>query len=145
MPSLKLDTDVVRQLSAQSAIIDAVNSYSTPSPEFLAQRRLQLDALIAELARLNADTEDASAAVTLDQTKVGRLSRMDALQGQAMSKEARRRREATIAAARLALKRIERNDYGDCETCGEWINPKRLEMDPCATACIDCASSAEGQ
>ena len=36
-------------------------------------------------------TKDNSKAVTLDQTSVGRLSRMDAMQGQAMAEEVKKR------------------------------------------------------
>ena len=52
--------------------------------------------LAARLLELNdlAETGDAAAKpVELDQTRVGRLSRMDAMQAQAMSIETKRRRE----------------------------------------------------
>jgi len=71
------------------------------------------------------------------------LSRMDALQGQALAKETDRRRVRTIALARIALTRLDAGEYGDCEDCGEWINPKRLEMDPVTKHCIECATKAE--
>ena len=38
-----------------------------------------------------------------------------------------------------ALMRIEQGNYGDCLECGEPINPRRLEADPAARLCIDCA------
>jgi len=119
------------------------NFRDPPTLEFLAARKRHLLSLLSELETLNVDSEDAVATVALDQTKVGRLSRMDALQGQAISQEARRRREATMLKARQALKRLESGDYGDCRECGEWINPQRLEMDPAADLCISCAEAAE--
>lgn len=40
---------------------------------------------------------------------------------------------------REALLRIERGEYGACVSCGEAINPKRLEALPTAVRCINCA------
>jgi len=96
----------------------------------------QQDALI-ELEQTGAE---AAAVVELDQTRVGRLSRMDALQGQAMSQARERRREIQLHKIAAALKRIERDDFGYCAECGEEIASKRLEFDPAATLCIDCAN-----
>lgn len=42
-----------------------------------------------------------------------------------------------------ALARLQEDEYGDCETCGIEINPKRLQARPTATECIDCKSLAE--
>ena len=39
-----------------------------------------------------------------------------------------------------ALKRMEKGEYGICEDCGEFINPKRLEAVPFASLCIKCAA-----
>ena len=96
-----------------------------------------------ELERL-ADTGEASAAVVeLDQARVGRLSRMDAMQSQAMAQASGQRRAAMLREIAAALKRIERGEFGFCEACGEPINPKRLQIDPTARLCITCASAAE--
>ena len=84
-----------------------------------------------------------SATVELDQSRVGRLSRMDALQGQAMSREAGRRRHEELARIGAALIRVEEGEYGYCLRCGEEIAAGRLEVDPAATLCIQCASAAE--
>ncbi len=62
---------------------------------------------------------DAAGIVELDQSRVGRLSRMDAMQAQAMSQESNRRREATLAAIGTALTRIESGIFGICIDCGE--------------------------
>ena len=56
-------------------------------PETARQR---LQALKRELQALSALSEDDRAAVTLDQQAVGRLSRMDAMQRQAMAQAAER-------------------------------------------------------
>jgi DnaK suppressor protein len=77
--------------------------------------------------------------VELDQSKVGRLSRMDALQGQAMSQEAQRRRTIELQKIQSALKRIEEDEYGYCVKCGEFIGLGRLRVDPAAPCCVKCA------
>ncbi len=87
--------------------------------------------------------KSSSATVKLDQTSVGRLSRMDALQAQAMSKELSRRREQSIADISKALARIDSGDYGYCEECGEAIAEKRLQIKPTALFCIECSSKLE--
>ena len=96
----------------------------------------QQEALM-ELAQTGTE---AAAVVELDQTRVGRLSRMDALQAQAMSQERARRREAQLHKIASALKRIEHEDYGYCTECGEDIAFRRLVFDPATTLCIDCAN-----
>jgi DnaK suppressor protein len=68
---------------------------------------------------------------------------MDALQGQAMARNAERRRLAQLERLEAALSRLERGDFGDCLECGEPIAAARLRADPGATLCVDCASSRE--
>jgi DnaK suppressor protein len=105
--------------------------------------RDRLLTLRAELQNL-AETGDASAAVVeLDQSKVGRLSRMDAMRAQAMAKASSNRRQTMLTKITAALKRIDDGDYGFCRECEEPINPKRLEFDPTAIHCIGCASKVE--
>lgn len=96
-------------------------------------------ALLEEDAHASSDT----AAVELDQTRVGRVSRMDAIQMQEMNLETERRRKRELVALDNALKRIEDGSYGLCAECDEDINPKRLEVDPVAVHCITCASRLE--
>ncbi len=85
----------------------------------------------------------AEQVVDLDQTRVGRLSRMDALQTQAMSIETGRRRRLKLAAITAALDRLSTGAYGKCFECGEPVNPGRLAADPSAELCIKCAELAE--
>ena len=92
-----------------------------------------------ELTQLKETSGNPHRPVEVDQTQVGRLSRMDALQDQAMAIEAERRREAELSQIEAALKRIENGTYGYCVTCDEEIAVKRLEQDPAAPQCIDCA------
>ena len=89
-----------------------------------------------------AGAEDAKP-VELDQQRVGRLSRMDAMQVQAMSSEIGRRREVELVKIETALGRIDSGDYGYCVKCEEEIGEKRLEIDPAAPLCVDCANRSE--
>lgn len=81
--------------------------------------------------------------VTLDQASVGRLSRMAAMQGQAMALETQRGRAIQLQRIHSALSRIQSGDYGLCTNCEEEIALRRLETDPAATLCIACASRQE--
>lgn len=104
------------------------------------------DRLLELRKELEAEVETAegsAAIVELDQSKVGRLSRMDALQAQAMAKASGHRHDARLRGITAALKRIEDGEYGYCLACDEPINPRRLEFDPAATLCIACAANAE--
>ncbi len=78
--------------------------------------------------------------VELDQTMVGRLSRMDAIQQQEMALASERRRHELLGRIDLALKRIDKGDYGYCVKCDEEIAEKRLELDPTILTCVKCAS-----
>lgn len=106
----------------------------------LAHFKTKLEALRAELLASFEGDNDQTDTVQLDQQMMGRLSRMDALQGQQMALEAERRRKRQLVAVEQALQRIADEEYGECYVCGELINPKRLAFDPTATRCIQCAS-----
>ncbi|GAB5427241.1 MAG: TraR/DksA C4-type zinc finger protein [Devosia indica] len=99
---------------------------------------------LAELQRLAEGTEADRAPVQLDQQSVGRLSRMDAMQGQALAQASGLRRQARKVALEMALRRLETEEFGDCLDCGEPIALKRLEIDPAATLCISCAQRSAG-
>lgn len=93
-----------------------------------------------ELQGLNERSAESRGVVTLDQQNVGRVSRMDAIQQQAMAQATERQRNAELRRIEQALKRLEEGEYGYCEHCGKGIAEKRLEIDPAAAACVRCAS-----
>jgi DnaK suppressor protein len=106
-------------------------------------KREQLLRLRAELEAVAATGDESAAVVELDQSKVGRLSRMDAMQAQAMAQASAQRRELMLRRITAALSRIERDEFGYCQSCEEPINERRLDFDPTATLCIDCANQSE--
>lgn len=105
----------------------------------LKKAKQALDALRTDLSAVAEAARDGRRPVELDQTKVGRLSRMDALQDQAMQVEVENRRKVELQRIDAALARIEDGEYGYCLSCGEDIGEKRLALDPAAPLCQDCA------
>ncbi len=63
----------------------------------------------------------------------------------ALEEEGHRRIEATMNESERLLNQIKKalskigiGSYGVCENCGKVIDPKRLEVFPMATLCMDC-------
>ena len=101
--------------------------------------RKAITARLAALESADALGAEAQSTVTLDQQSVGRLSRMDALQNQAMAKASHARRGVERSRLLAALGRIDAGEYGYCEDCGDDIALPRLDLDPAAAKCISCA------
>lgn len=113
----------------------------TPMDEAkIAVYRQMLDETLAALDAEDALGQEGQGVVTLDQQSVGRLSRMDALQGQAMAKATAARRDAQRKRIAAAFARMDEGEYGYCIDCGEEIAPARLDLDPAVPTCISCAS-----
>ncbi len=112
-----------------------------PSDQDLAARYRPV--LLTEQTGLMAESDTTRTdrkPVALDQQMVGRLSRMDALQNQAMAQGLEARRAGRLTAIAAALHRIETEDFGFCEDCGEFIGFGRLDANPCVMRCLSCAS-----
>lgn len=108
-------------------------------PVSLEEARALLLARKAEIEREQAAGEASRAPVELDQTSVGRVSRIDAIQGREMALAAERRRKAELARIDAAFRRLDAGEYGYCVKCGEAIGEKRMALDPAAAACVKCA------
>lgn len=108
--------------------------------ERLGEFRKALRSLERQIRAQERQTADQRAPVELDQQSVGRLSRMDALQVQAMAQETSRRRASELRRIAAALSRIDEGEFGYCINCGDEIARRRLELDPAAPLCVDCAS-----
>ena len=105
----------------------------------LKSAKTLLEARRDELEGLSSLSKDARGTVELDQQSVGRLSRMDAMQQQAMSQATERTRQHDLNRIKAAMVRMDEGDYGYCIECGEEIAIRRLEIDPIAERCINCA------
>ena len=109
----------------------------------------ELEELLEDLARLQDELtlaldggKDNVQPVSLDQP-IGRVSRVDALQQQAMAKESRRRAELRRAQVNAALTAAKSGDYGLCRACDEPVGYGRLKSRPEAPLCLDCQRSRE--
>ncbi len=99
----------------------------------LLERRAAIEGVVKSSAEDRAPVE-------LDQSRVGRLSRMDALQQQAMANATDERRRQELLRIEAALKRVETEAFGYCAICDEPIEDRRLALDPTIATCFDCAS-----
>ncbi len=104
------------------------------------EARTALTQRLTELERLDALSEEGRAPVTLQQDSVGRLSRMDAMQQQAMAQAEERRRHAERSRITAALARLDEGEWGYCGNCGEEIASGRLRNDPSVVQCLECAA-----
>ena len=96
--------------------------------------QLDIDKLKLQLS-INAE---ATAPVQLDQTSVGRLSRIDAIQQQHMASSTRQLAQERLKRLIRALNAIKENDYGYCQHCDQGIAVKRLQVQPEAALCLSC-------
>lgn len=105
----------------------------------------QLEALVVELSAALSSTDDSSKRVELDQAKMGRLSRIDAIQQQQMSKAYRKRTKVRLQQVRAALDSIKRGDFGSCNACEMPIAYTRLQARPESPICMECQSERENR
>ena len=113
-----------------------------PTPD-LDHFRSTLLTLKDELLAVSSTGQEAAQRVELDQTTIGRVSRMDALQQQAMAQAAQQRRHIQLQRIKSALQRLESGEFGWCMKCGDEIARKRLDVDPTAPLCIACADGRQ--
>jgi DnaK suppressor protein len=111
--------------------------------KFLLAIKQQISDEIVSLQANAASREEASKTVVLDQSSTGRLTRMDAMQQQAMAKENLRRATLRLKQLKASQKRIELNEFGFCLECDEDILEGRLKANPVTTLCIACAEKKE--
>jgi len=112
------------------------------NPAKIEQIKLKLHQQKIELEELEVSFKESSQPVELDQSKVGRLSRMDAMQGQQLAIEAARRRQLQLLNIEAAFRRLESDEFGFCVECGEEIDSRRLDFDPANSLCIVCAENS---
>lgn len=105
--------------------------------------RAHLDVLLEALPQQIQRARDGSSPVVLDQQSVGRLSRMDAIAQQSVSKDGIQRLRLRHAQVLGAIRRMESGQYGYCIRCDEEIAFKRLNVAPEVTMCIECQAHRE--
>ena len=106
-------------------------------PKFTKYQKL-IELQLEELTADNALGQSAQKTVELDQQSVGRLSRMDALQSQAMAQALQRRRDVLKGSLQAALQRLKEEEFGYCLECGDEIEEARLVANPAVIKCMPC-------
>ena len=97
-------------------------------------------ALAADRLRLEDSlqlTKEGSKPVDLN-TPIGRLSRMDAIQQQEMTKASRSTLETRLRQVEASLDAHRKGVYGSCRSCNEPIGYPRLKARPEAPFCLIC-------
>lgn len=110
-----------------------------------AELRVHMENELADIARQLETARQGTATVVLDQTSVGRLSRLDAMQQQAMSASVVQRLMLRQRRLQAALARVGSESYGLCCECGEEIAHDRLWVDPAGPFCPDCQSEIDAR
>ena len=121
------------------AILDELN------PKQINLLKDELEELEAELQKQLDRATETTSTVTLDQSLVGRVSRMDALQQQSVALSTRNFTSKKLHKVTAALRSIEAGEYGFCKRCDEEIGFSRLQAQPEANLCIHCQDSADNQ
>jgi len=108
------------------------------TPDQVSELKAELDRQLSKLLQSMAVTQAALEPVQLDQTAVGRLSRIDSLQNQGLTKNRAQREQVKLALIQQALERMEQGTYGTCTVCGEGAPFERLFVFPEAPTCAGC-------
>lgn len=87
-------------------------------------------------------TKEGSRPVQLG-TPIGRLSRMDAIQQQQMTKAGRATLDIKLRQVRASLDACQTGDYGYCRSCHQPIGYARLQARPEAPFCLSCQDTRE--
>lgn len=105
--------------------------------------KIHLEMLLKTLPQQIERARGGSKPVALDQQSVGRLSRMDAIAQQSVSKDGVHRLRLRYAQVMGAIRRMENGQYGYCIRCDEDIGFKRLNVAPEVPMCIECQANRE--
>ena len=105
--------------------------------EYTKYKKL-IERLLQELTAEDELGQSSQRTVVLDQQSVGRLSRMDALQSQAMAQAQQRRRDVLKSSLTAALQRLEDEEFGYCVDCGDEIEEARISASLVIMKCMSC-------
>lgn len=113
------------------------------TPEQFEELRADLVELRRTLRAALAAGEAATETVALDQTAVGRLSRMGAMQVQEMAKASLRNHRRRLVQVDNALRLVEDDEYGQCRACDDPVGFRRLKARPETPLCLRCQGEVE--
>lgn len=114
---------------------------TTGSPYIIFRLRARRDELLAALS-----AEDHShQPVELDQSRVGRLSRIDAIAQSEMARASRSGSKTELHRIDAAIARIENGTYGTCCRCRQLVGRERIQADPATPFCLSCFEEIEAE
>lgn len=93
---------------------------------------------VSELDKQLSESAEDAKAISPDRG-IGRISRLDSMQMQQMTLDARNRQKHEIQRLKDALTRIDKGTYGTCRLCRRDIAEERLKYQPDVLACVRCA------
>jgi DnaK suppressor protein len=111
----------------------------TLSPAQIEEIRGELLRSLTRLERSIKISGESTRVGDLEQDTVGRLSRIDAIQNQGLTKNLHERERQQLASILEALRRIEEGSFGACVACGGTIPFERLAIFPETRNCTTCA------
>ena len=112
---------------------------STLTAEQIGQLR---DELLRTLQRLERNTRvnGNGHSREIDQSAVGRLSRIEAIQNQGLTRDLADRERMQMEAVLDALRRLDSGTYGLCTSCHQPIRFERLVVFPEVRTCTQCSA-----
>ncbi len=112
------------------------------SPEQLEELHEDLLEERGRLTQYLQITKDGAKPVDLG-TPIGRLSRMDAIQQQEMTKASRATLDTKLLQIDASLEAYRKGTYGECRSCEDAIGYHRLKARPEAPFCLSCQDRRE--
>ena len=108
--------------------------------KLLGDELSRLKGILEEQLRIS---EESSGIVQLDQTTIGRVSRIDAIQQQKMLQSTRQSAKTRLIRINRALTFLAQGEYGYCQNCDTTIGLPRLQAQPESTLCLNCQQSVD--
>lgn len=106
------------------------------------EARAQLKKKIIEMIdKYEADireTEEMTRPIS-PENSIGRVSRMDAINNKSVMEASLRNKISKWNKLKLALSKVDNDNFGICVNCKRIINPARLMYMPESDRCINCA------
>jgi DnaK suppressor protein len=111
------------------------------TPEQIEQLRAELQRTLCRLEKSMA-TNGNGKATDIDQSAVGRLSRIEAIQNAGFTQNLKARERQQLEEVLAALTRMEEGVYGLCTACQGPIRFERLQVFPETRTCNLCGTGS---
>ena len=104
-----------------------------------AELRAKIEEAISRTEKEIVEMKKMAQPIT-PENSIGRVSRMDAINNKSVVEAALRTNKAKLTKLKVALSKIDEEDFGNCVMCDRPIQTKRLMFMPESTRCVRCAS-----